>query len=460
MQKILYKTLTGIMLCICIMAMAGCGGAADLNEDGPQEKQNVTVTRKEPAGEDLNDTEKTGAASEETETEELSEEEAEALQAAQIRHYYSGVLSELISAWQLPDMEIDTSSLEQGFGEMRDNTFAVTDIDGDGREELVICYANASMAGMFEVIYDYDPQSGQLRQEFLQFPSITCYDNGVIIAQASHNHSRGEDFWPVAFYRYQAESDSYEWIGYVDTWSKTWSETFDGDENKPFPEELDVDGDGILYNIQKETPDSVSYDYEDYCYNKADYEEWYQSVMSGANEIQIERKPLEYASFADYTHAYLSMLAERANSKRTDTGADLGLFILNNEEEHFLDASKNLLTEKYGVTMKQPYSDNEEYSVGEFDGKEVFSFMELNAGSLGYTDEKVDDVTIFGIYPGMSVESAWNKLKAYGFYASPYGEVENCLITGEGLGNVSVTFMEENGKVTTISVGPFCAFAG
>ena len=70
------------------------------------------------------------------------------------------------------------------------------------------------------------------------------------------------------------------------------------------------------------------------------------------------------------------------------------------------------------------------------------------------------DVTIFGIYPGLSVDAAWKKLKAYGFYASPYGEVENCLITGEGFGKICVTFLEENGRVTTISAGPFCAFAG
>lgn len=459
MRKIFYKILTGVLFCIYITSLAGCGRTDDSMTGNPEEKQNVTVTKKEPVEEAPGAEEKTDDAPGDAEPEELSAKDAEALKTAQIRHYYSGVLSGLASAWQLPDMEVDTSSLEQGFGEMRDNTFAVTDIDGDGREELIISYGSASMAGMFEVIYDYDPQSGQLRQEFLNFPSITYYDNGVIIAQASHNHSRGEDFWPVAYYRYQAERDSYEWIGYADTWSKTWSEMFDGDERKLFPEELDVDGDGILYNIQTGSPDAVSYNYEDYCYNKADYEEWHRSVMAGANEIRIDTKPLEYASFENFTPAYLSMLAKQANSGRTDTEEDLGLIILNNEA-YFPDASKKLLTEKYGVTIKQPDSSYEEYMVGEFNGKEIFSFTELNAGLLSYMGEKVGNVTIFGIYPGMSVEGAWNKLKAYGFYASPYGEVENCLITGEGFGNISVTFLEENGKVTTISAGPFCAFAG
>ena len=459
MRKIFHKTLTVFLLCVCMMVMAGCGTGYGKTDD-LEEEQTVKVTERGTEEEKPGGAENTDVVPEDAQADELSAEEVEAFKTAQVRHYYSGVLSELTAAWQLPDMEVDTSTLEDGFGEMRDNVFAVTDIDGDGREELMISYTNASMAGMFEVIYDYNPESGQLRQEFLNFPSITYYDNDVIIAQASHNHSRGEDFWPVAFYRYQAERDSYEWIGYADTWSRKWSEIFDGEENKPFPEELDADEDGILYNIQTGSPDAISYDYEDYRYNKADYEEWYQSLMAGADEIQIDRQPLEYASFDDFTPAYLSMLAEQANSVRTDTEADLGLLILNNEEEHFLDASKRLLTEQYGVTLRQPDPSYEEYVVGEFGGKEIFSFTELNAGYLSYADEIVGDVTIFGIYPGMSAEGAWNKLKAYGFYASPYGEVENCLITGEGFGNISVTFMEENGKVTTISVGPFCAFAG
>lgn len=380
-------------------------------------------------------------------------EQSQALYEAQIRHYYGGVLSQIIAAWQLPDGELDTSSLEGGFGEMADNHFAVTDIDGDGREELIVSYANATMAGMMEIIYDYDPVSGELKRELTQWPALTYYDNGIIKAEASHNHTRGE-FWPFVLYQYESESDSYKQIAYVSSWDKEI--TSEWDEGQPFPDELDKDGDGTVFNICEGS--EASYEYEDYQYNQADFETWYDGIMDGANEVSIDYQPMKHEFFADFTPAYLKLLADEAGKERTDTASDLGLLILN--EDHFLDAAKTLLSEKYDVALEQPEPNFEEYTVGKVSGREVFSFTALDAGDLSYSGEKLDDVTIFGIYPGISVDGAWEKLKAYGFYASPYGEVENCLITGEGFGNVSIWFSAEEGSVTEITVRPYCAFAG
>jgi len=383
---------------------------------------------------------------------EAAAENAQILYAARVRHYYGGILSQITAAWQLPDGELDTSSLENGFGQMSDNRFAVADIDGDGREELIVCYANASTAGMMEIIYDYDPVLGELKREFTEWPMLTYYDNGMIKAEASHNHTHGE-FWPFAFYQYETESDSYKQIAYVHTWDKEISDKYEG---QPFPEELDVDGDGTLFSISEGA--EPSYEYESYKYNQADYEKWYNEIMDGAQEIMIPYQPLEYESYADFAPDYLKLKAEEAGRERTDTADDLGLLILS--EDRFLNVAQILLSEKYGVELEQPESNFEEYTVGLIDGREVFSFTALDAGDLSYSGEKVGDVTIFGIYPGISVDDAWKKLSAYGFYASPYGEVENCLITGEGFGNISIWFSGEDNKVTQITVMPFCAFAG
>lgn len=443
------------LLCAGGMLFTGCGtedgiSASDETAEAEQNKESsAEVETPVLEGKGVLDSADPDNAAD---ADEENAEQSQALYEAQIRHYYGGVLSQIIAARQLPDGELDTSSLDAGFGEMRDNHFAVTDIDGDGREELIVSYANATMAGMMEIVYDYDPVLGELKRELTQWPALTYYDNGIIKAEASHNHTHGE-FWPFALYQYETESDSYKQIAYVHTWDKEFSDVYEG---QPFPDELDTDGDGTLFNIS-EGPEA-SYEYEDYQYNQADFETWYDGIMEGANQVSIDYQPMEYESFADFTPAYLKLLAEEAGKERTDTASDLGLLILN--ENHFLDAAKTLLSEKYDVVIEQPEENFEEYTVGKVSGREVFSFTALDAGNLSYSGEKLDDVTIFGIYPGISADGAWEKLKAYGFYASPYGEVENCLITGEGFGNVSIWFSAEEGSVTEITVRPYCAFAG
>ena len=158
----------------------------------------------------------------------------------------------------------------------------------------------------------------------------------------------------------------------------------------------------------------------------------------------IDHLPMEYGSFADLTPAYLRMIADGTGRSRTDAEADLGLLILKEEEregEFYLDAAERLLSERYGVEIRQPYEDFEDQKNGFWEGQEVFAFTHLDAGVLDYHGGQVEDVTIFGLYPGISADSAWEKLTAYGFYASPYGETENCLITGDGFGNISVWFL-------------------
>lgn len=452
MEIIMKKTLqirTAVMLCAAGMMLTGCGGKTETPENtGKMYEESAKEATMKLAENALAEEMEKSAATE------------QALYEAKIRHYYGGILSQLTAGWQLPDGELDTVSLENGFGRMSDNHFAVTDIDGDGREELIVQYTNASMAGMFEKIYDYDPVGGGLRSEFSAFPALTYYSSGIIKAEASHNQGRG-DFWPYTLYRYEPEEDSYVETGYVESWDKAHGETwYDG---QPFPDELDTDGDGTLFLIRKEG-EEATYEYEDFKYNQSDVDEWFGGYLAGApedaKEVSIDYQPLEYKAYADFVPAYLRMLAEKVNSERTDTDADLGLLILRDEEEHYLNAAKKLLSEQYGVTMEQPEENYEEYTVGLVDGKERFSFTMLDSGDLCYQGEKVEDVTIFGIYPGISVDGAWEKLQAYGFYASPYGEIENCLITGEGFDNVEIWFDAEDGKVTTITVRPFCAFAG
>ena len=63
-------------------------------------------------------------------------------------------------------------------------------------------------------------------------------------------------------------------------WDKEISDSYEG---QPFPDELDVDGDGTIYCIQTDTWAKDVFEwYEDYRYDQADFEEWYDGLMEGA----------------------------------------------------------------------------------------------------------------------------------------------------------------------------------
>lgn len=453
------RAAAGALLCAGTVFFAGCGAGNGIEQSEETEQSEMPESDTETGrAEDTKDSAEVENAGHdrqdgngETEADAVSAERAQELWQARIRHYYGGILSQVMAAWQLPDMELGTGTANDSLDaeEMAKNCFAVADVDQDGREELLVRWMTTITAGEIEAVYDYNPVSGEVKREFVAYPALTYYDNGIIKAEWSHNQVPPAEFWPCTFYRYDAESDSYVELGSLRAWD-------DGIEGWELPDGLDVDGDGTVYEIQKAGEEYQAY--EGFHFSKAEVDEWLGGFMEGAKELAIEYLPMKHESFEDFTPAYLKMLAEEAGKGRTDTGADLGLLIL--KEDHFLDVAQNLLSEKYGVALEQPDPDFEEWTVGKKDGKELFSFEALNAGSIGYRGEKLEDVTIFGIYPGISVDGAWEKLKAYGFYASSYPEVENCLVTGDGFGNISIWFSAEDNVVTDITVRPYCAFAG
>ena len=72
---------------------------------------------------------------------------------------------------------------------MSDNRFALGDIDGDGSEELIVLYCTTSTSGHAEIIYDYDASTGGVREQFIEYPGVVHFDNGILKVDASHNHT-------------------------------------------------------------------------------------------------------------------------------------------------------------------------------------------------------------------------------------------------------------------------------
>ena len=168
------------------------------------------------------------------------------------------------------------------------NQFAIYDIDFDGKEELIIQYTTTYTAGMVEVIYDYDSKTKLLKEELRSFPSLTYYNNGIVSADWSHNQGLAGlgDFWPYTLYQYKQESDTYIEIASVDAWNK---ERADEDyEGNPFPDELDIDGDGFIYFVTAEGTYA-----QNTVVDGEEYERWRSSLLGNAKKIEVPYQTLK-----------------------------------------------------------------------------------------------------------------------------------------------------------------------
>ncbi len=177
---------------------------------------------------------------------------------------YREVLNNLLYDYQLP------------LGQEAENIpvtvyFAIQDIDGDGRKELLIDYQGSVMASIQEMVYDYDESKGELYREIWDFPDINYMANGYARSDWSHNHTRS-DFWPYNLYRYNSSTDQYELAFIVTAWDKGLSET-DAQGNS-FPDAADISNAGRVFMIEDGLTGVVTGPMD-----TADYEKWYSDTL-------------------------------------------------------------------------------------------------------------------------------------------------------------------------------------
>ena len=160
---------------------------------------------------------------------------------------YRDALQTLYTTYTLPGGD------ELGYDGMMDrstNRFAIQDMDGDGSQELILEYTTTANAGLTFAVYDYDADAGVLWEELREYPLVTQWTSGNLTAGASHAHglSAGDRVWPYTLYEYDPKFDIYCAICQVDGWDKNYyPQDFEGN---PFPDDLDLDGDGLVYTIQ------------------------------------------------------------------------------------------------------------------------------------------------------------------------------------------------------------------
>ncbi len=103
-----------------------------------------------------------------------------AVEPAAARAAYVRVLEDLLYRSTTPD------GTDQWSGNMEENTFAVADVDGDGREELILLTRPIVYAGYRGYVLDYDTDLGRMHTQFDGFPSLTFYTNGALAEDDSH----------------------------------------------------------------------------------------------------------------------------------------------------------------------------------------------------------------------------------------------------------------------------------
>ena len=205
---------------------------------------------------------------------------------------YKEALKTFASDYTLPsgqflfEEEIPSDDYFDTFGAMEDNVFAIEDVDEDGKPELIIQFSTAPTVGMIEGVYEYIPSSGDFHEEITLYPGAGYYTGGLIKSEWSHNPGlAGDELWPYSLLDYDKESDTYDFAGQADSWSKEiHPEDFEGIK---FPDDVDTDNVGVVYDI------SYGEEYKGgYLYSQSDFDEFENKIFSEHSEIKLDYKKL------------------------------------------------------------------------------------------------------------------------------------------------------------------------
>ena len=209
---------------------------------------------------------------------------------------YAQVLKDALLKGVLPDGEnLDWINAEAA----SENQFAVCDLDGDGEEELLLRWTNASTAGTAEFVFRYDGQG--IGEEFQEFAGVQFYPSGAAKADWSHNQGWAGRVCPFNLYQYDSGTGVYQEVGAVDAWD---SSLFEDDEvlSAAFPKDADQDGDGVVYYIltgewytNNRTPSDGNLDGKLWGAEPVDgpdVDNWVNAYTGGAYPIQLPLKKL------------------------------------------------------------------------------------------------------------------------------------------------------------------------
>jgi len=169
------------------------------------------------------------------------------------------------------------------------NKFTLCDVDGDGSQELVLLYSTAPMAGMMGYVIDYKPENaangGEISIQMTEWPALNFYDNGMVIAEWSHNQTMSK-FWPYTLFAYEPVSDSYYMLASVYAADKKLLEDMGAQDQ--YPAEVDKCGAGTVYYLTyqrySETEPPVP---EEYVLDQKQYDAFLAETLGTARPLDM-----------------------------------------------------------------------------------------------------------------------------------------------------------------------------
>lgn len=445
-------------ICFVILAIGGCskslssvesgstaGAESVIGETQENIEENLAEELEEPDTSPVTsadtDTETESGINTETEREDTlgNDEETSVLgnhQMLKTRNYYASLLSRMIYKDEWPDGEKSSFHGDGEYTKLEDNRFAILDIDQDGKEELLFDYTVGSMADMVEYVYSYNPATGDLTKELTEFPGVVYYQNGMAEAGASHNQSMGNAVWPYQLYQYNRNTGVYDRVAAVSSWEK---EMFATDaKGNAFPEEVDGDGNGIIYCINDPNDETTYLD-------DAEYQEWYDKQLGDGAKLGLNTQPLSETSVSEYSRRYLSYLSACMKTKGV-SGRDIGCMMLERKSSTQI---RQELVRDHMIEVQ----DSDDTIAGYMDEQEVITFYGGNNGKVSLNTD-TDRLSILGLRPNMEVSRVREFLLELGFEARD----DNMYVSGDGIGNFAISFETENDKITKVYAMPWCAY--
>lgn len=269
------------------------------------------------------------------------------------------------------EQQVFPNGLELGYDDtdLSLNKFAVTDIDEDGKQELLIVYTTTYYGGNTLMVYDYSEDTGELREELRAFPGVSFLGGGMAKANMSHNHSDSFNVWPYSVYVYDFTGDRYLPAYQISGWEK---------ELKPdgFPEEVDADGDGLIYIISDANDHSLTL-YED----TREYERWARHMSLDGEAVFIPWKSLTDENI-------VRIGVDTQNPEYGDQAIEKYRRILSGEELFFdRDQAEGATIESYCAAMDPAVTMNAvQYALADLDGDrvpELILWLKVNDNDYG-----------------------------------------------------------------------------